>query len=593
MTHVVLTADGAYLRHVPATLLQLSRFAAGAEGVVVVVPEGTSEESLGEVEGAAERFGVRLRVVSVPWPPDPSSARMLEARGHLVSYTYAKLRMAEALPDLDQVLYLDVDTLVRGPLDSLLDMRLQHSTGGVPELGPLARRLFGTSLIPYVNTGVLRVSLDRWREEGIWAAAMRALIANPRLPYLDQDALNVVLRGRVDLLPTAFNVFDFHHPLARQLAVFDDPAIVHFVGANKPWHATSDSPYAREWRAADAQARGVPEAASTGRSSYAGVRGPGAAVARLRHSAAGRRVRGALPVSVKRQFNRRLLRSVGSRGPQFRSLVAGVMAPPVLDDDAGRAEQPRLVLVLSAQRSGTGALGSLLSEGFPNLNWAGEVFPGYPHPWATAQLVESFPWVLDRQARGRQELVDRHAADIVERLLAASPGPVVVKVFEGHLSDVALEEVCRRFRPSVVIMRRVMAFSAASLSRAEATWEWADTDSTGTRVTLVDEGVTAYTATLDGWFQRVSTLVEEQGLDRVDVTYAGVLETRADLPALRDLVVRAGGRWGAGTIEAWRPARVPQDRRTDDSIAELLRSFGGISTENRARLLRLPGDEGA
>ena len=592
MTHIVLTADSAYLRHVPASLLQLSRFASGAEGVVVLVPEGTSEEARGEVEGAAERFGVPLCVVSVPWPPDPGSASMLEARGHLVSYTYAKLRMAEALPDLDQVLYLDVDTLVRGPLDSLLDMRLNHSTGGVPELGPLARRLFGTGLIPYVNTGVLRVSLDRWREEGIWAAAMRALIDNPRLPYLDQDALNAVLRGRVDLLPTAFNVFDFHHPLSGQLAVFDDPAIVHFVGANKPWHATSDSPFAREWRTVDAQARGVSESAPTGRSSYAGVRGPGAAVARLRHSAAGRRIREALPVSVKGQFNRRLVRSVGSRGPQFRSLVAGVMAPPVRDDDAGRAEESRLILVVSAQRSGTGALGSLLSEGFPNLNWAGEVFPGYPHPWATAQLVEPFPWVLDREARGRQELVDRHAADVVERLLAASPGPVVVKVFEGHLSDDALEELCRRFCPSVVIMRRVMAFSAASLSRAMATWEWFDTDSTGTRVALADEGVASYMATLDAWFRRVSSMVAEHGLDRVDVTYAGVHETRADLPALRDLVVRAGGRWGAGAIDAWRPTRGPQDRRTDGSIAELLRAFGGISRGNRVNLLRLPGDEG-
>src|SRR5207253_941530 len=89
----------------------------------------------------------------------------------------------------------------------------------------------------YFNAGILVIDLVRWQEEQVTERAYRYLEENPNSHLSDQDALNVVCRGRWKELDTLWNFQTFHD----DPPVFSSgqPGIVHFVGPGKPWDARS------------------------------------------------------------------------------------------------------------------------------------------------------------------------------------------------------------------------------------------------------------------------------------------------------------------------------------------------------------------
>ena len=208
VTAIVLAADDRYLPFVPCSLRQLATHAPTADGVVLAVPAGTSPVLTTPAERAARRFGMSFEVVALDSLADLERRGAIAERGHVSTFTYSKLAMAHDLTSFDEVLYLDVDTLVRGSLAGLLDWPLRYEIGGVPELGTNGLELFSSIRVPYFNAGVLRMSLARMRESGLWERSQDVLRQHPRLPFQDQDVLNLLYRDAFDVLPPTYNVFD-------------------------------------------------------------------------------------------------------------------------------------------------------------------------------------------------------------------------------------------------------------------------------------------------------------------------------------------------------------------------------------------------
>lgn len=248
MTSIVLAADERYLPYTICSLAQLARFGRRADGVTVIVPSTVPESISDDLTAAAGRFGIDVDVIRTAGLAPLHVSGLLSDSGYISHFTYVKLFIAECLPNHDDVLYLDIDTLIRAPLDALLSWELRHPVGAVEELGMNSRRLFSTSRDPYFNAGVLRMSLERLRREGLWQQAQDLIRARPGLRFQDQDILNLLLRGRIDILPVTYNVFDSLTLVNRDLWSMRDPAIIHFAGRVKPWHEAAKSRFAVEWR---------------------------------------------------------------------------------------------------------------------------------------------------------------------------------------------------------------------------------------------------------------------------------------------------------------------------------------------------------
>lgn len=173
----------------------------------------------------------------------------------LTNIVYARLVIDRILPDqIERVLYLDCDMLIKAPLETLFERDLNgHPIAAAPE--PFAVRITGgRDLIrnrdifdpadPYFNAGLILIDLRQWREADI-LGRLEAALADGTMAriYYDQDFLNLVFKNQWLVLERAWNVIDARHahePL--------DCRILHYTGERKPWHLISGTAFAKLYR---------------------------------------------------------------------------------------------------------------------------------------------------------------------------------------------------------------------------------------------------------------------------------------------------------------------------------------------------------
>jgi lipopolysaccharide biosynthesis glycosyltransferase len=187
--------------------------------------------------------------------------RTASVYGHISKAAYARLLMGQLLPpDIDRVLYLDCDLIVRGDLGDLWNTDLDGKTiGAVSDSLSYSRHsILGLPQgAPYFNSGVMLIDLRRWREMDVGGRSLKFAREHPdRLQWWDQCALNLILHD--DWLPLdrkwnfqsmAIGVRDSDIIRFSRLTpgIRDAIQVVHFSGDSKPWHYMNYHPLKGEY----------------------------------------------------------------------------------------------------------------------------------------------------------------------------------------------------------------------------------------------------------------------------------------------------------------------------------------------------------
>jgi lipopolysaccharide biosynthesis glycosyltransferase len=172
---------------------------------------------------------------------------------HVSKTSLLKYYIADALPELDKVIYIDSDVLVLHDLNELYNTNIEDKylavvkdpswffeNGHVLELN-LSERGF------YFNSGVMLMNLKKIRDDGL-VKKLEDYTNNNFRTYMDQDALNVVVGNDVALLDVKYNTmnFFFEHNSIKTLAdfygknwssyeeVFAPSVVIHFASSKKP-----------------------------------------------------------------------------------------------------------------------------------------------------------------------------------------------------------------------------------------------------------------------------------------------------------------------------------------------------------------------
>lgn len=165
-----------------------------------------------------------------------------------------KIFIADYLPYLNKVLYLDADTLVQEDLSEIYDINISDKYAAAVRDGLMyqfpehIKEINLTDRDFYFNSGVMLLNLDKIRRDDIIQRAVIYFNTHNEV-FGDQDVLNMVFGKEVESLSYKYNcnsVFfeekdaDFLSNFFKESVpqtpreVYDQAVILHFAG-HKPW----------------------------------------------------------------------------------------------------------------------------------------------------------------------------------------------------------------------------------------------------------------------------------------------------------------------------------------------------------------------
>ncbi len=273
--YILYQANDYYAPYLGVSLLSLlDRNKHFREIRIFIIDDGISGENKEKLEQTAEMFGRSISYIDTTL-----QGKMLEEagapkfRGNYA--TYFKLFVLDELPEeVDRILYVDSDTVVRGALDEIAAFDFQgHSLAMVPAIyHDKYREKVGISHddLTY-NAGIMAFDLAAWRKNKCRERLIRGMQEDPKvltfapdqslaIKVLQQDLAQLPLRFNFSTLYSLFTYKEITKMFScREAALFSQKdidnayrniAIYHFIElqVGKPWEADSVHPKKFLWK---------------------------------------------------------------------------------------------------------------------------------------------------------------------------------------------------------------------------------------------------------------------------------------------------------------------------------------------------------
>jgi lipopolysaccharide biosynthesis glycosyltransferase len=241
---IVTGSDDNYALGVAGLLASLGRTNTGVD--LTILSLGITPENQSRLLALGRAYGVKTTVIDI----DRSLVERLQVkRKHITSATFLRLLIPSLFPDAGNLLYLDCDMTVAGPLDALCRIDLGNDLIGAVKDPQPHDAPAGSPPSDEINAGMLLMNIPAWISEKV-AETCLDLLSDPAsgFAFEDQSAINRVCAGRIRFLPQIWNTHTTYN--VQQDYLFTDPAearILHFVGDIKPWNAKTN--FSALWRA--------------------------------------------------------------------------------------------------------------------------------------------------------------------------------------------------------------------------------------------------------------------------------------------------------------------------------------------------------
>ncbi len=267
---ILYTLNENYVRHLAASMCSLCDNNRKAESITFhIISCGITDESKKKITEMAENYKRTVSFYEIGDVRNKIDGNV-DTKGFDVS-VLARLFAGSCLPEsVKRVIYLDCDTIITDSILPFYNVDMDNCVlAGVPEpvITKSRRPILDMSAShDYYNAGVLLFDLELWRKENCENLVISYFLDNmEKLIANDQDAINACFKGRIKTVAPKYNYasYNLYYPykLLKKLSgeapyvskeAYDDsnahPAIVHYLGEERPWRAGNTHPYTPHYK---------------------------------------------------------------------------------------------------------------------------------------------------------------------------------------------------------------------------------------------------------------------------------------------------------------------------------------------------------
>lgn len=251
---ICFSSDDAYAQHLTVALTSILHNKNALDEISVSILDGGIRQANKQIlQNVAQQGGAGIRFLPVSDAAfaDAPIQTQADKQTHISKAAYYRLLLADFLPDVDKVIYLDCDIVCRVSLAELYALDMGNDwIQGVIDIDE-ERHAPRLGLKRYVCSGVLLFNLRAWRERDVQRLCLDFLRDHADLIVLhDQDVLNVVCQDHLSYIDRTWDAQACETRQGRRSGFNDvakTAAIVHFIGERKPWNPGCRHPYKKEY----------------------------------------------------------------------------------------------------------------------------------------------------------------------------------------------------------------------------------------------------------------------------------------------------------------------------------------------------------
>lgn len=235
---VALCVDNNVIDYVGSLVYSIYKHTSSYVNIYVIYKELSAESlnKLNWINGKMQTVNLQTVKVSEKLHERLDKITLGKDKYNLPISSYYRIFLADILPDVNRIIYLDVDVLAIGDLTELWHTNLEGNFLAAC-LDEQAFTKSGTNVLQprrreYFNSGVLVLDLFLFRKYNIISEFFDYLIDTTDLYNLgDQDALNLYFLDAVKLLDSSWNYGVYSH---KKYSGVNDIKILHYFGFSKP-----------------------------------------------------------------------------------------------------------------------------------------------------------------------------------------------------------------------------------------------------------------------------------------------------------------------------------------------------------------------
>ena len=243
---ICFSSDDRYAQHLGVTIASVLKNKSEDEDIeCYVIDGGISEKNKRNLQSLNKISKFRLKFLNINKKLFKNCP--FNFPSHLSYATYYRLIFANLLPDLDKILYLDSDLIVKSSLKELWSTDIEDVYfAGVKDIlfKQNAKRL---KLKKYCNTGVLLLNLKKLRAKNMSSKFLKYIeYNNDKIVWHDQDVLNSVCKNGIKYLDKKWNAQTGEYPECFSSGFnknANEAVIVHYIGHLKPWDYKANQPF--------------------------------------------------------------------------------------------------------------------------------------------------------------------------------------------------------------------------------------------------------------------------------------------------------------------------------------------------------------